>query len=131
MKTVKLEGYQPTGPPEEGSEVQWWREWLVRIIFGLWKEKKDILAKRGWTARPIHQKEVLREVKRRVAMLKEEKLWGTCKEYRYSKMRGHNWIERRVNECATEEFGPKTDEGVLKIVNVTAGLYAPNPELFK
>jgi len=122
-KTVKLLGYQPTQKPDEDEEVQWWRQWLVEIVFGLWNEKKQYLAKMGFPPRPIHQKEILREVTRRVKMLKDEGLWQ-------HKAHEHNWIERRVNECATEEYGPKTD-GILKIVNTTAGYYEPNPELFR
>ena len=122
-KTVKLEGYKPTQKPEEDEEIRWWRQWLVEIIFGLWNEKKELLAKMGFPPRPIHQKEIYKEVTRRVSMMKNERIW-------HHKSHGHNWIERRVNECATEELGPKDEDGILKIVNTSAGLYEPNTHLF-
>jgi len=122
--TVKLPGYEPTGKPPENEETRWWRQWLVEIIYGLWNEKKQYLAPMGFPPRPIHQREIAREVSRRVLMLKSEGLWK-------HKKHDHNWIERRVNECATEEYGPKTEDGILKVVNTSAGFYEPNPELFK
>lgn len=72
--------------------------------------------------RPIHQNEIIREARRQIAMMKQEKVWR-------HKSHGHNWIERRTNYCATQELGPKTYEGALLIVNYTAGLYGPNPEV--
>jgi len=124
--TVKLPGYEPTGKPPEDEETRWWRQWLVEIIYGLWNEKKQLLAKMGFPPRPISQREIFWEVTRRIGMMKAEKIWK-------HKSHGHNWVERRVNECATRKYGPKTEEGILKIVNTSAqgGLYEPNPELFK
>jgi hypothetical protein len=130
--TIKLQDdNQSANRPREDNEVQWWREWLVKIIFGLWNQKKEILKRIGFPPRPISQREIFKEKCRRVEMLKQERLWGVTKEYPYAVDHGHNWIERRVNECATEKFGPKLD-GVVKIVNTSArnGLYEPNPELF-
>ena len=130
--TLKLyDDNQSSNRPKEDVEVQWWREWLVKIIFGLWNQKKELLAPMGFPARPISQREIFIEKGRRVEMLKQEGLWGRTKEFPYSLDHNHNWIERRVNECATEKFGPKRD-GVVKIVNTSPkkGLYEPNPELF-
>jgi hypothetical protein len=128
--TFKLPNYKPTGKPKENGELAWWRNWLVSIVFGLWHEKKQTLSKMGFPARPVHQKEIFREKCRRVEMLKMEGLWGCTRQYPYAMDHGHNWIERRVNEVATLKYGPTVD-GVLKVVNVTAGYYAPNPKLFK
>jgi len=126
-----LSNSQYCNRPSEGAEVQWWREWLVKIIFGLWSEKKAVLEKMCFPPRPISQHEIFVEKCRRVEMLKQEGLWGVTREYPYGVDHGHNFIERRVNECATEEYGPKLN-GIVKIVNTSArkGLYAPNPELF-
>lgn len=132
-KTVKLPGYQSVGRPPEDEETQWWRQWVVEIIFGLLHEKQRTYKEMGWdmplTKLKIHQSEIYREKCRRVAFLKEEKLWGNCERYPYSKNHGHNWTERRVNEAASEKFGPKTEDGKLKIVNVTKGYYSINPKL--
>lgn len=130
-KTVKLPGYQPVGRPDENEETQWWRQWIVEIVFSLLYEKQQIYKKMGWdlplTKLKIHQSEIYREKRRRVAFLKEEKLWGRCDRYPYMKDHGHNWIERRVNEAASEKFGPRTEDGKLKIVNSTKGYYTINP----
>ena len=104
--------------------MKWWRQWLVEIINGLWYEKKGLMAEMGFPAKPITQQEILREVKRRVAMMKDERIW-------FHKSHEHNWIERRVNELVKEEFGPKAENGILKIVRIAGdNLYEPNPKLF-
>lgn len=130
--TIKLQdSYIPmTHSNEETPLKKWWHKWLVKVIFGLWNEKKKILANMGFPPQPIHQKEICREVSRRIEMLKEMDIWGITKQYPYSKTPDHNWVERRVNYIATEEYAPKTDSGIIKIVNYTAGYYGPNPKLF-
>lgn len=130
QKTLKLEGYKPTARPEENGEVKWWRQFLVEIIWGLWFEKKRLLAEMGFPPRPVHQNEIYKEKCRRLFMLKSERVWGTTKRFPHSEDHSHNWIERRVNECATEEFGPRNSDGLLKVVNSSAGLYEPNPAIF-
>ena len=136
--TLKIrDDNQYSNRPIEGPEVRWWREWLVKVIFGLWNEKKEKLAPMGFPPRGISQREICREVDRRIAWLKEENLWGKTTEHPYSTGcnpdHNHNWIERRVNECAKNDVGPKTSGGILKVVCVSSrkGLYEPNTELFK
>jgi len=116
--------YHRIGRPREDGDIKWWRQWLVTIIFGLWNEKKEMLAEQGWPSRPVSQQEIFREVNRRIYMMKKENLW-------IHSVHGHNWVERRVNELCTEELGPTTDEGVLKIVRTSDNCYIPNPELFQ
>lgn len=128
--TLKGEKYEVVGRPPENKETQWWRCFLVKIIFGLYNEKKETLSQIGWQPQPITQAEIFREKCRRVAMLKEAGAWGNTKEYPYKNDHEHNWIERRVNECATEQFGPRID-GKVAVINTTAGKYEPNPKLFK
>lgn len=120
QKTLKLEGYQAVGRPKEDEDIKWWRQWLVEIVYGLYHEKMKLLAKMGFPPRPIHQKEIFKEVQRRISMMKDENIWR-------HKAHGHNWVERRINECATEELGPK-ENGKVKVVNTTGGFYEPNPE---
>jgi hypothetical protein len=131
QKTLKLEGYKPTARPEENGEVKWWRQWLVEIIYALYFRKKQLLVEMGFPARPVHQNEIYREKCSRVLMLKAEGIWGRTQRFPHSQDHDHNWIERRVNECATEEFGPHNGNGILKVVNTSAGLYEPNPKLFE
>ena len=137
LKTVKLPGYQPTSFPEEmpNDDLEFHRKLLTQIMFGLWSTKKDELASRGWPAQPVHQKEIFKEylarVERYKGMDKKLKLSGAARYWpSFARVHDHNWIERRMNYLATEEYGVKQD-GVVMIVNVTAGEYAPNPKLFE
>ena len=131
MTMKLLDDSQYSNRPPENNEVHWWREWLCKIIFGLWYEKKEVLENIGFPARPVSQKEIFKEVQRRTEMLKQEDIWGRTVDYPYRIEHNHNWIERRNNELATNEFGLKKD-GVLMIVctDKRRGLYAPNPKLF-
>jgi len=124
---------QHSNRPAENKETRWWRQFLCKIIYGLWHQKKQTLENMGFPARPISQKEIFAEVERRVSMLKQEGVWGFTKEFPCWIEHNHNWIERRVNELAGSEFAPRTVEGVLKVVCVDKkrGLYAPNQDLFK
>ena len=128
----KTLGNQHSNRPIEDGHIRWWRQWLCKIIFGLWNQKKAVLENMGFPARPVSQKEIFKEVQRRTEMLQQEGLWGRTTDYPHIIMHNHNWIERRVNELAKADFGPRTAEGTLKIVCVDKrkGLYAPNPELF-
>jgi hypothetical protein len=123
---------QYSNRPPEGEEVQWWRLWLCKIVYGLWHEKRETLAKMQFPPRPVSQREIFREVQRRIAMLKEEGLWGKCKQYPFRVEHNHNYVERRINEIAKTEFGIVDSQGRLKVVcsNSRKGLYEPNPELF-
>jgi len=124
--TVKLPGYRPVGPPPEDDDTKWWRNFLAQIVFGIWSEKKEQYEKRGWSyAKPkVHQDEIIAEALRRVKSLKDAGVWDH-KEHKY------NWIDRRIEEAASEKFGPRNDAGILKIVNTTGGYSEPNPELFE
>jgi hypothetical protein len=137
QQTFKLQGYQPKAFPEQepNNDLIFHNKLLLEIIFGLWSQKKQELAKRGWPPQPIHQNEIFAEYKARVQRYKnmdaelqlkdDERFWPS-----YAKVYGHNWVERRVNYLATPAYGPKK-EGVLMVVNVTAGKYMPNLKLFK
>ena len=128
-----LDDSQYSNRPPENDETTWWREWLVKIIFGLWNEKKEMLEKMGFPPRPISQDEIFEEKQRRIKMLQDERLWGVHPDFPYKTDHPtSNWIQRRVNELTYEDEGPKTDDGIIKIICVSKklGLYAPNPELF-
>jgi hypothetical protein len=124
---------QYSNRPPENDDTRWWREWLTKIVYGLWHEKRETLRRMEFPSRPVSQREIFREVQRRIEWLESERLWGRCREYPFRVKHNHNWCERRVNELAKPEFGPKTADGTLKIVcsNQRKGLYEPNPELFK
>ena len=123
---------QYSNRPPENDETRWWREWICKIIFGLWHEKKAVLEHMGFPARPISQKEILKEVERRIEMLKDASLWGCTRDYPFWVEHNHNWIERRVNELVKADFGPRTREGSLKIIcaDKRKGQYEPNQKLF-
>lgn len=136
FKTFKLKGYKPKIFPEEepDKDLAFHNKLLLEIIFGLWNQKKQELAQRGWLPQPIHQKEIFAEYKARVQRYKDmDKELGLTGDDRYwpvyAKVHDHNWVERRVNYLATPAYGPKKD-GVLMIVNTTSGKYEPNPKLF-
>lgn len=133
QKTLKLKGYQPTTYPEDNpdDDLEFHRQLLTKIVFGLWSQKREELALKGWPPQPIHQKEIFAEYKARVQRYKAMDRELGLKEFWpvYARVHDHNWVERRVNYLASERFGPKKD-GVLMIVNVTAGKYAPNEKLF-
>jgi hypothetical protein len=137
QQTLKLQGYQPKTFPEQepDHDLVFHNKLLLEIIFGLWNQKKDELAKRGWSPQPIHQSEIFAEYKARVQRYKnmdsdlglkeKDRFWPS-----YAKVHSHNWVERRVNYLATPAYGPKKEK-VLMVVNVTAGKYMPNPKLFE
>lgn len=104
--TVKLDTYQPSQKPSE-DYCQVLRDLAVQAVFAYWHERH----------KPIHirlvEKKVLHELWRR----KVRRRWlGPYPSKRT--------IERRIQEAATKEHG-------AKIVNVTAGYYRPNPNLFE
>jgi len=135
FKTFKLSGYQSKAFPEQepDRDLAFHNGFLKEVIFSLWRLKKLELAERGWPPQPVHQKEIFDEYKAKIQRYKrmdaelglqgEDRFWPS-----YARVHDHNWVERRVNYLATPAYGPKKD-GVLMIVNVTAGKYAPNPKL--
>ncbi len=137
FQTTKLPGYQPKSFPEQqpDKDLEFHKQLLTEIIFSLWRRKKQENAQRGWPPQPVHQKEIFDEYKAKIRRYKDmdalhhlhgkDRFWPS-----YARVHDHNWIERRVNYLATPAWGPKKD-GVLMIVNVTAGKYAPNNLLFK
>jgi len=120
-KTLKLEGWSPQSRPDEDTDMLYHRQMLVEIVFGLYRRKKELLAKTGMPPQPISLGEIFREYLSRVATLESIGQWK-CKTH------SKRWIDRRINECACPTY---SDSGEPRIVAAKAGLYEPNPKLFR
>lgn len=121
MSTVKLAGWQPQPRPKEDGDMQFHRQFLTEIVFSLHHRKKEILAEMSMPPQPVSLIEIYREYLSRVETLKSIGQW-------HHRTHIKRWIDRRINEIASKEF---TDNGVPKIVAVTAGKYTVNPILFE
>jgi len=125
-QTAKLAGWAPQGKPAEDADIQFHRQLLVEIVFGLFNTKKEILSRMGMPPQPISLFEIYMEYRSRMAQLRSiKKSW--FKQWRW-KQHNKRWIDRRVNEIACPKY---YEDGIPKVVATTAGLYEPNPQLFE
>ena len=108
--TVKLESYQPSKKPSEEYCKQL-RELARQAVFAYWHERH----------KPVHLSLIERKVLHEIWKLRVKGKWKG--EYPSKRT-----IERRIQEEASVDCA---DDGVPKIVNVTAGWYKPNPVLFE
>lgn len=120
-QTFKVFGWKAQGRPQDNRELEAYRQLIREAIFGIYREKKEILAQRQMPAQPVSLSEVFLEVRSRVARRQ------ACGSWSYH-VHGKRWIDRRVNEVATPKY---YEDGVPRVVAVTAGLYEPNPLLFE
>ena len=120
-KTVKLSGWSPQARPAETDETKFHRQLLTEIVYGLYYKKKEHLAKMGMPPQPISLREIWLEFCSRRAML------DSIKEWKWS-WHGKRYIDRRVNEISSIKY---SENGIPKVVAVSAGLYTVNPEVFK
>lgn len=128
-KTVKLNGWMPQPRPDpESDDTKFHRMMIIRIVFGLYHQKKQLLAEKGMPPQPISLREIWKEFQSRREMLVSIKEWP----FPWHTKR---WLDRRINECASMELlkiQPELYEnGKPKIVSSSAGLYEPSPQLFK
>lgn len=114
-RTSKLSSWSPYARPAENDDTKFHRKMIREIVFGLFHQKKDMLAQMGMPSQPISLYEIWLEYQSRRGQLIAMKLW---KFPRHSK----RWLDRRVNECACPKY---YENGTPKIVAVTAGLYEP------
>jgi hypothetical protein len=119
-RTFKAEGWKAQARPEESAELQASRQLIREVVFSLARRKQEIMAPLQMLAQPVSLGEIYLEVRSRVAILQ------SCKRWPYH-VHGKRWWDRRVNEVATPRY---YEDGVPKIVAITAGLYAPNQLLF-
>jgi len=114
--TLKLEGWKPIRPSEADTErFAAIRELVVKAVFAKWNKDKEPA-----TLLSIFFK-VQDDIKELLTTVQRNR-WK--KEWRIP---GKRTIDRRVNEAADPRF---YEDGVPKIVAVSAGVYQPNPTLF-
>ena len=109
--TKKLPSWRPQGIPLDEDERKALRALCTQAVFSTWYQEH----------RPTQLSEIYRFVKAKIT----EK--SAAREWPFSEYRGKRTIDRRVNEAAC---GAYSEDGVARIVAVTAGVYQPNPELF-
>lgn len=120
-KTLKLDGWAAQTKPGETNDMTYHRQFLVEIVYGLYYEKKQLLATMSMPPQPISLLEIYKEYDRRVNMLKSIKEWKHTRH-------GKRWIDRRVNEISCPKY---YKDGIPKVAAASAGLYMPNPSLFR
>ena len=119
-RTFKASGWRAQGRPSESGELKAYRQLIREVVFGVYLRKKEILASKGMPGQPVSLSEIYLEVRSRIAQLR------SCGQWPYH-VHGKRWLDRRVNECACPKYA---EDGVPRIVSVSAGLYEPNRALF-
>jgi hypothetical protein len=109
-ETEKLDGWTPQPRPEE-EKCAAIRQLVKEAVFQAWQTQQ----------KPVHLQEIWRLVNHKIY---EQKKRGQFPWKPPSK----RTVDRRVNEAASKAFA---DDGVPKIVAVSAGYYQPNPEVFE
>lgn len=102
-ETVKLPTYQRQLIPVSEAEGEELRRIVVRAVFSVWNRE----------GRPTDLREIYRFYQLHAP--EDKPLWSK------------RTIDRRVNEAASPLYA---ENGVPKIVAVTAGIYQVNPRLF-
>jgi hypothetical protein len=118
--TWKASGWRAQGKPQDNRELEAYRGLIREVVFSVFREKKELLAQQGMPSQPVSLGEIYLEVRSRVAVRQR------CGSWPY-RVHGKRWLDRRVNECACPKY---SEDGVPKVVAVTAGHYEPNPALF-
>jgi hypothetical protein len=119
-RTFKVSGWKPQVKPGESRELNASRQLIREVVFSLHRQKRELLAPLQMPTQPIKLGEIYLEIRSRIAILQ------SCGQWPY-RVHGKRWWDRRVNECACPKY---YEDGIPKIVAVSAGLYEPNPQLF-
>lgn len=117
--TQKLAGWEPQEKPDE-ELCKRLRQYILEVVFAVWSEHKKPVAMSP--QKPGHFF-IARGVQKKIRAAQEKGEWP--QEWGHV---GKRTIDRRVNEAADPRF---YKDGIPKIVAVTAGVYQPNPALFK
>ncbi len=112
MSTVKLDGWKPHAIPDED------RSKIIRQMV-----REAVFSKYNRFKQPSNLEEIYRLVKAKMIIAESEDKFPW-------KIAIKRTVDRRVNEAASVVFCLKHDEGIPKIVAVTAGLYTVNPKMF-
>ena len=110
--TQKLSTWHPQGIPLDEFERKALRALCIQAVFSKWNNKRQ----------PTDLREINAFVRDKI---KEKQKLG---EWPFTSYRGKRTIDRRVNEAACGAF---SEDGIARIVAVTAGIYQPNPQLFE
>ena len=119
-RTFKTAGWHAQARPVEGRELIESRQLIREVIFSLYREKADLLAKMNMPSQPVHLSQIFLEIESRIELRR------SCGCWPYP-LHAKRWWDRRVNETACPTY---YDDGVPKVVSTSAGLYMPNPHLF-
>ena len=118
--TVKLQGWNPSRPPEDGPEMQAYRRFIVEaveILYGI----NEQCAVAPFKPSPVSHDQIYAYVKNKIGALILQKNWpfrGYFDANQNVVIRNRETVTRRVRECASEEFG-------AKIVAEDAGYFVP------
>lgn len=110
--TQKLSTWHPQGIPLDEFERKALRALCIQAVFSKWNNERQ----------PTDLREINAFVRDKI---KEKQKLG---EWPFTSYRGKRTIDRRVNEAACGAF---SEDGIARIVAVTAGIYQPNPQLFE
>jgi hypothetical protein len=121
--TVKLDGWTPQVQPEEAAEVQVYREYVVDAVRMLYEvNKRETVS--PFHPMPISLAMIYTAVRNRVEALVLQHKWqhfGYVTEHGRVVIRSKRYVDRRVNEAGSRQFG-------AKIHAVRAGFYLPAEE---
>jgi len=67
-RTFKTAGWQAQARPAEGRELIESRQLIREVIFSLYREKAELLAKMGMPSQPIHLSQIFKEIESRIAL---------------------------------------------------------------
>ena len=121
--TVKLDGWTPQPPPQQNSETEAYRKLIVEAVNMLYAINKQKTTP-PFRPEPVSLAMIYTAIKNRIValMLREEwKYLGWFDKAGVPHIRTKRWVDRRVNEAASEEYG-------AQIVAVKAGYYIPKKE---
>lgn len=114
-----MSDWQPQAQPDE-ELCKRLRQYVLEVVFAVWNKHKRPVA---MSPQKPGQFYIAQGVQKKIRQAREKGEWP--KEWGYV---GKRTIDRRVNEAADPRF---YEDGIPKIVAVTAGVYQPNPSLFE
>jgi len=121
--TVKLEGWTPQPPPQENGETETYRKLIVEAVEMLYEVNKQNTTP-PFKPEPISLAMIYTAVKNRIVALMLQNKWpylGWFDKAGTPHIRTKRWVDRRVNEAASPQYG-------AKIAAVKAGYYVPNQQ---
>ncbi len=124
--THKLDTWKPQTKPDE--ECHAYRELVKQVVFAKWGRRHEPITLEAIYSGFRDDHESVKGVKALVEDRIREGMWPFPAYPRRVFCRSKRFVDRRVNEVASDKFA---GEGLVKVVAVSSGIYAPNPELFE